>query len=296
MTPPNIFDRRLVGLRRQRAAKLVVNVAPILTAAAEILLDRLDDTTRRFSAALDIGGRGVMAPMLRARGIHALSLDLSPAMAALNGGPAVAGDEELLPFGPNSFDLVVASLSLHQVNDLPGALVQLRRALRPDGLFLASLPGLGTLQNLREALVSAEAEVSGGASPRVSPFPELRDMAALLQRAGFALPVADLQELPLAYRSARALVGDLRAAGEQNAILAQDHRTPPRTLFARAFAALETHLPIPATLPMLMLTGWAPHDSQSRPARPGSANARLADALGAQERSAGEPAGPPRRG
>ena len=288
MTTPQIFDRRLVALRRGRAAARVADVAPVLSAAAEMLLDRLDDTTRRFTHALDIGGRGVVAPMLRARGIATVSLDLSPAMAALNGGPAVAGDAEALPFGPDSFDLIVASLSLHQVNDLPGALVQLRRALRPDGLFLASLPGLGTLQNLREALVGAEAGLRGGASPRVSPFPELRDMAALLQRAGFALPVADQQELPLAYRTAMGLVADLRAAGEQNAVLARDPRTPPREMFGRAFAALGS--PIPATIPMLMLTGWAPHDSQSRPARPGSANARLADALGAEEKSAGEAA------
>ena len=296
MTAPLIFDRRLVALRRARAATRVADVGPILTAAADLLLDRLDDTTRRFSAALEIGGRGVVAPMLRARGIATVSLDLCPAMARLGGGPAVAGDEEALPFGPGSFDLIVASLSLHQVNDLPGALIQLRHALRPDGLFLASLPGLGTLQPLREALLEAEAAVRGGASPRIAPFPELRDMAALLQRAGFALPVADQQELPLAYRSAHGLVADLRAAGEQNAVLARDPRTPPRAMFARAFAALEAQLPIPATLPMLMLTGWAPHASQSRPARPGSANARLADALGAEEKSAGEAAPYSRKG
>jgi len=277
-----------VALRRGRAAAVVATVSPILEAAAAMLLDRLDDTTRRFGTALEIGGRGVVAPLLRARGIATISLDLAPAMAAINGGAAVAGDEEALPFGPDSFDLIVASLSLHQVNDLPGALVQLRRALRPDGLFLASLPGLGTLQALREALVSAEAMLRGGASPRVSPFPELRDMAALLQRAGFALPVADLQALPLEYRSAMGLVADLRAAGEQNAVLARDGATPPRAMFARAFAALGA--PIPANIPLLMLTGWAPHASQSRPARPGSANARLADALGAEERSAGEAA------
>jgi len=286
-----IFDRQLLRRRRDRAAARVASLADVLAPAAEALLDRLDDTTRRFEAALEIGGRGVVAPMLRARGVASvISLDLSPAMAACAGGLAVAGDEEMLPFAPESFDLVVASLSLHMVNDLPGALIQLRRALRPDGLFLASLPGLGTLQNLREALVAAEAGLRGGASPRVSPFPELRDMAALLQRAGFALPVADAQELPLAYRSAMGLVADLRAAGEQNTVLARDGRTPPRALFPQAFAMLEQRLPIPATLPMLMLTGWAPHDSQSRPARPGSANARLADALGSREQSAGEAA------
>jgi SAM-dependent methyltransferase len=292
-----IFDRALLRRRRDRAAAHVADVAPVLAAAADMLLDRLDDTTRRFSRALEIGGRGVVAPMLRARGIaEVVSLDLSPAMASRAGGVAVAGDEEMLPFAEGAFDLVVASLSLHMVNDLPGALIQIRRALRPDGLFLASLPGLGSLQALREALVVAEVAVSGGASPRVSPFAELRDMAALLQRAGFALPVADQQMLDLAYRSALGLVADLRAAGEQNTVLARDGRTPPRGLFAQAFAALEASLPIAMPLPLLIMTGWAPHDSQSRPARPGSANARLADALGAREQSAGEAAGPGRKG
>ena len=292
-----IFDRALLRRRRDRAVARVAEVAPVLAAAADMLLDRLDDTTRRFSRALEIGGRGVVAPMLRARGIaEVVSLDLSPAMASRAGGVAVAGDEEMLPFAEGAFDLVVASLSLHMVNDLPGALIQIRRALRPDGLFLASLPGLGSLQALREALVVAEVAVSGGASPRVSPFAELRDMAALLQRAGFALPVADQQMLDLAYRSALGLVADLRAAGEQNTVLARDGRTPPRGLFAQAFAALEASLPIAMPLPLLIMTGWAPHESQSRPARPGSANARLADALGAREQSAGETAGPGRKG
>jgi SAM-dependent methyltransferase len=294
---PLIFDRGLLRRRRDRAAARVRDVAPVLEAAAALLLDRLDDTTRRFSRALEIGGRGVVAPMLRARGVaDVVSLDLSPAMAARAGGVAVAGDEEMLPFAEGAFDLVIASLSLHMVNDLPGALIQIRRALRPDGLFLASLPGLGALQALREALVAAEVAVSGGASPRVSPFAELRDMAALLQRAGFALPVADQQGLDLAYRSALGLVADLRAAGEQNTVLARDGRTPPRGLFAQAFSALEASAPFAMPLPLLMLTGWAPHDSQSRPARPGSANARLADALGAQEHSAGEAAGRKRGG
>ncbi len=288
---PRIFDRALVARRRDRAATRVGDVQPVLQVAAEWLLDRLDDTTRRFDAALDIGGRGVVAPMLRARGIaRVVSMDLSPRMAALNGGAAVAGDEEWLPFAPESFDLVVASLSLHTVNDLPGALVQIRRAMRPDGLFLASLPGLGTLQGLREALIAAEAAVAGGASPRVAPFPELRDMAALLQRAGLALPVADVVELPLAWRTAMGLVRDLRAAGEQNAVVARNPRIPPRGLFGAAFAMLEREVPIAMPMPLLMLTGWAPHDSQSRPARPGSATARLAEALGVEEHSAGEKA------
>lgn len=285
-----VFDRRLVRLRRERAAATVGRVSPVLDAAAERLLDRLDDTTRRFSRALDLGGRGVVAPRLRARGISSVvALDLSARMAALSGAPAVAGDEEWLPFAPESFDLVVASLSLHWVNDLPGALVQIRRCLRPDGLFLASLPGLGTLAPLREALAAAEAELRGGVSPRVSPFPELQDMAGLLQRAGFALPVADAEELPLAYRTPTALLADLRDAGEANAVLARDGRPPPRALLPMALARLPAGSEgIRPVLRVLTVTGWAPHESQSKPARPGSAGARLADALGVEERSAGE--------
>jgi NADH dehydrogenase [ubiquinone] 1 alpha subcomplex assembly factor 5 len=291
--PIRIFDRRLVRLRRERAAATVGRVAPVLEAAAERLLDRLDDTTRRFSRALDLGGRGVVAPRLRARGIGVVvSMDLSARMAALSGPPAVAGDEEWLPFAPECFDLVVANLSLHWVNDLPGALVQVRRCLRPDGLFLASLPGLGTLGPLRESLAAAEAELRGGVSPRVSPFPELQDMAGLLQRAGFALPVADAEELPVAYRTPAALLADLRDAGESNAVLARDARVPPRALLPMAVARLATEAQvIRPVLRLLTVTGWAPHESQSKPARPGSATVRLADALGVEERSAGEKAG-----
>ena len=180
----------------------------------------------------------MVAPLLRARGIEVVSCDLSPAMAALNGGLAVAADEEFLPFAPASFDLVVASLSLHWVNDLPGALIQLRLALRPDGLLLASLPALGTLAELRQALTEAEAALTGGAAPRVSPFAELRDCAALLQRAGFTLPVADVEELRLLYADPFALLRDLRAAGEANALRERDRRAPPRELFPAALAAL----------------------------------------------------------
>ncbi|MFL1461524.1 class I SAM-dependent methyltransferase [Roseococcus sp. DSY-14] len=283
-----IFDRRLVALRRQRASTRVGEVAPILHAAAELLLDRLDDTTRRFARALDVGGRGAVAPLLRARGVEeVVSMDLAPGMAARAGGLAVVADEEWLPFAGGSFDLVVASLSLHAVNDLPGALVQLRRALAPDGLLLASLPGLGTLHGLREALATTEAELRGGAAPRVSPFAELRDLAGLLQRAGFALPVADRESLPLRYATPMGLVRDLRAAGEQAALLQRDRRVPPRALFPLALGAA----PLEFTLPLLVMTGWAPHESQPRPAPRGSADARLADALGTVERPAGEKAG-----
>jgi SAM-dependent methyltransferase len=285
---PEIFDRRLMRLRRERAAPRMAQVAPILEAAAELLLDRLDDTTRRFTRALDLGGRGVVAPRLAARGIpFIVSMDLAAGMAARAGGLAVAGDEEWLPFAEGSFDLIVANLSLHGVNDLPGALVQLRRALRPDGLFLAALPGFGTLQGLREALAAAEAETRGGVSPRIAPFADLRDLAGLLQRAGLALPVADQDRLPLQYRSPMGLIADLRAAGEGNAIRAADRRTPPRALFPLAFAQLDLAM----ELRLLVMTGWAPHESQQKPARPGSANARLAEALGSPEYKTGDKAG-----
>jgi len=289
-SPPLIFDRPLLRRRRDRAAATQARTAPVLEALAERLLDRLDDTTHRFHRALEIGGRGQVAPALRARGIgFVASMDLSPRQARLAGGAALAGDEEWLPFAPGSFDLVVANACLHWVNDLPGALAQIRRAMAPDGLFLATLPALGTLQPLREALTSAEERLRGGASPRVSPFPELRDGAGLLQRAGFALPVADLEEIALAYRDPLLLLRDLQAAGESSAILARDARTPPRSLFPLAMAGLpEGAEGVPVTLRLLTLTGWSPGPDQPRAARPGSANARLADALGVTEQKTGE--------
>jgi SAM-dependent methyltransferase len=275
-----VFDRAAVRRHRDRAAATVGVVAEVLREAAERLLDRLDDTVRRFGCALDVGGRGVVAPLLRARGIEVVSCDFSPAMAARNGGVAVAGDEEWLPFAPASFDLVVASLSLHWVNDLPGTLIQLRQALRPDGLLLASLPALGTLGELRQALTEAEAALTGGGSPRVSPFPDLRDCAALLQRAGFALPVADVEDLVLLYADPLALLRELRAAGETNAVRLRDRRVPPRTLFPAALALLpEQDGRVAATLRLAMLTGWAPAPSQPKPAARGSGLVSLAEVL-----------------
>jgi len=275
-----MFDRAAVRRHRDRAASTLDRVAPVLHDAALRLLDRLDDTTRRFTQALDVGGRGVVAPLLRARGIATVSCDLSPAMAARNPTPAVAANEEILPFAPGSFDLIVASLSLHWVNDLPGALIQLRRALRPDGFFIASLPVVGTLAELRAALAGAEAALTGGAAPRVSPFPELRDCAALLQRAGFALPVADVETLRLLYADPLTLLYELRAAGETNALRLRHGAMPPRGLFPAALSSLAREAGrVPATLRLAVLTGWAPAPSQPRPLRPGSARMKLADAL-----------------
>jgi NADH dehydrogenase [ubiquinone] 1 alpha subcomplex assembly factor 5 len=254
-----VFDRLAVRRHRDRAARTVDQVADILRDAAERLLDRVDDTNRRFTDVLDVGGRGVVAPLLRARAMTVVSCDLSPAMAALNGGACVAADEECLPFAPASFDLIVASLSLHWINDLPGALLQLRHSLRPEGLLLASIPALGPLSELRSALTEAESDIAGGASPRVSPFPELRDCANLLQRAGFVLPVADVEDIRLLYADPFALLTDLRAAGETNAIRQRARSIPVRALLPAALALLPTEQDrVAVTLRMAVMTGWAP--------------------------------------
>jgi SAM-dependent methyltransferase len=305
-----VFDRRAHRLRRERAARLVDTAEPILAETAARLADRLDDTTRRFARALDLGGRhGPMAGLLRARGIpFVVSADLSPAFArraCSSGLPAVAADEEALPFAPGAFDLVVSNLSLHWVNDLPGALIQIRQALAPDGLFLATLWALGTLAPVREAFLAAESEVTGGAAPRVSPFADLRDCAGLLQRAGFALPVADAETITVEYRDPFALFADLRALGETNAVAARSRTPLRRAVLARAVERLAQGAHGGArggviAIPFVVatLTGWAPHASQPKPLAPGSATARLADAVGGVEHGAGEaplaPPAPPR--
>ncbi|MGH7106917.1 MAG: methyltransferase domain-containing protein [Acetobacteraceae bacterium] len=256
---PEIFDRAAVRRHRERAAPMVARVAPVLEAAAERLVERLDETTRTFRFALDLGGRGVVAPLLMARGMTVVTADLSAGMAARNRALAVAADEEWLPFAPGRFDLVTANLSLHWVNDLPGALVQIRSVLKPEGLFLASLPVLGTLDSLRTALAEAETAICGGVSPRVSPFPTARDCAMLLQRAGFAIPVVDLEQINLAYGEPLALLHDLRAAGETNAVLLRERRTAPRALFPSALSRLPAHEgKIAVALSLAMLTAWAP--------------------------------------
>jgi SAM-dependent methyltransferase len=253
----DIFDAAAVRRHRDRAAVRLAPVAGVLEDLAARLLDRLDDTRSRFTTALDLGGRGGVAAALAARGMQVVSADFSARMASMAGGLPVAIDGEALPFGAQKFDLVVAHLSLHWVNDLPGALLQLRRAMRPDGLFLASMPVLGTLAELRTALLEAEAMLTGGVSPRVSPFPELRDCAGLLQRAGFALPVADVEEIAFLYADPLALLHELRAAGECNAVIARSRKIPPRQLFPLALSQLpQRDGRAAATLRMAVMTGW----------------------------------------
>jgi NADH dehydrogenase [ubiquinone] 1 alpha subcomplex assembly factor 5 len=208
---------------------------------------------------------------------------------------AVVAEAEALPFKPESFDLAVSLLDLHWINDLPGALVQLRRALKPDGLLLASLFGGDTLLELRQAWMEAEIEEEGGAGPRVAPFADVRDLGSLLQRAGFALPVVDSDTIEVTYPDALALMRDLRAMGEANAVAERRRSFTRRATLARAaaFYAERFRRPdgrIAARFEILTLTGWAPHQSQPKPLRPGSATARLADALNTIERSAGDKA------
>jgi SAM-dependent methyltransferase len=254
-----IFDFTAMVKHRERAAPNLDGLLPVLNDLAERLLDRLDDTSRRFRTALDFGGRGAVAPMLIARGMAVTSADFSPAMAARAGGvPLTLPGPANFGLPAAAYDLVVAHLSLHFLDDLPGALIQLKRALKPGGLFLASIPVLGTLQDLRVALLDAEEAISGGVSPRVSPFPELRDCAGLLQRAGFLLPVADVEEIAFLYANPLHLLHELRGAGEANALLERSKATPPRALFPAALSALpQEQNRTKAVLRIAMLTGWA---------------------------------------
>jgi SAM-dependent methyltransferase len=297
---PLVFDRATVRRRRERAAACFAAHDFLFREVAERLADRLDDVRRRFPLALDLGCRGgILARSLAGRGgIETLvAADLSERMARQAGGQAVVADAERLPFAEASFDLVVSVLDLHWVNDLPGALIQIRRAIKPDGLFLAALFGLETLRELRQALLEAEIAAEGGASPRVSPFVDLGDAGALLQRAGFALPVADAETVTVTYADALALMRDLRAMAESNAVAARRRSFSRRaTLFGAAWLYRERFARpdgrLPATFQIVTLTGWGPHPDQQRPLRPGSAAARLAEALGSVEQPAGDKARP----
>jgi SAM-dependent methyltransferase len=294
--PIRIFDRALVRKRRDRAAPNFSHHDFLVRESAERLADRLQDITRTFPLALDLGCHtGELADTLNGRGgIETLvQCDLSPAMArraAMNGRATVAADDEWLPFAEGSFDLVLSNLSLHWVNDLPGTLVQIRRILKPDGLFLGAMLGGETLKELRRSLAEAEVEVEGGLSPRVSPFADVRDLGSLLQRAGFALPVADADRLTLAYAEPLALLAELRAAGETNCVLARARQPLRRGVLAEAMARLPrgANGRVGFSLVVMTLTGWAPAASQPRPLRPGSATTRLAAALATTEQPAGE--------
>jgi SAM-dependent methyltransferase len=286
----DIFDPAAVRRHRARAAPNLASHDFLLREITERLAGRLDDVRREFPVALDLGPHAALADGHRGIG-RVLRCD------ALPGHGPVTADEALLPFADASFDLAVSLLSLHWVNDLPGALVQLRRALKPDGLLLAAMFGGDTLGELRASWAAAEIAEEGGVSPRVAPLVELRDAGALLQRAGFALPVVDLDSITVSYPDAFALMRDLRGMGETNAAHERRKRFTRRaTLMAMAEHYHATYADddgrVPATFQIVYLTGWAPDASQQKSLAPGSARARLADALDAEERPAGDKTSP----
>ena len=288
---PQIFDRPLHIRRRDRIAARVAGHDFLLARVADDFAERLSLVQRTFSAGLNIDAHhGLLSRRLRTlTNVTALTdADPSAAMRALCDGPTLDADAEALPLASGSIDLVVSGLSLQLTNDLPGALIQLRRALRPDGLLLAALLGSETLRELRQAWLIAEEELTGGASPRVAPFADVRAMGSLLQRAGFALPVADTDTVTVTYSSPLALMSEIKAMGASN-MLTDRRRVPvTRTLLMRAAQAYQDRfgLPdgrIPATFEIITLTAWVPHESQPKPLRPGSATTRLATALGVSE-------------
>jgi SAM-dependent methyltransferase len=294
---PILFDHELLRLRRRRAAAMGP-VTFLIDRVADDLGDRLATVLRRFDVAVDLGTPGdavrrVLTGLETVGTIVAVGDDAE--RLAEHPGSGIVAADEVLPFRDGAIDLVVSALTLQFANDLPGVLIQIRRALKPDGLFLAALLGGETLTELRASFAAAETEIEGGVSPRVAPFADLRELGALLQRAGFALPVSDLERVTVRYATAFALMHDLRRMGATN-VLVERRRAPLKRatllrmaeIYAQRFADADGRLR--ATFDIVWLSGWAPHASQQQPLRPGSAQSRLADALKTREISAGEKA------
>src|SRR5262245_3599952 len=290
-----IFDRHLLRQRRQRAAAAASRHDFLVSRVVGDLIERLALVRRRFPVALDLGAQhGLLGAGLSALPSVEVVIEMEGVGGLLHqcSGLRVQADEEALPFRNQSLDLVASALALQLVNDLPGTLLQIRQALKPDGLLLAAVLGGASLTELRTALFLAEEEVEGGASPRVAPFADARELGALLLRAGFALPVVDAENVTVTYPDALALMRELKAAGAANALRARRRRPLRRETLARAVHHYTQRfgLPsgrVPATFEIITLTGWAPHESQPQPLGPGSATARLADALGTVERRVG---------
>ncbi|MDG2313348.1 MAG: methyltransferase domain-containing protein [Alphaproteobacteria bacterium] len=298
----DIFDRKLLRQRRERANNSLPEHDFLFQELAKRLVDRLADIRRNFSLALDIGcHNGFVAKEIKhlpKEKIDALiQTDVSTRMAKdsknKTGITSIVADEEFLPFRDSTFDLIMSCASLHHVNDLPGSLIQIKRALKPDGVFLAILFGRSTLSELRQAWLVAESSKIDGASPRVSPFIDLREAAGLLQRAGFALPVADSDTLTVTYRNPIKLMSDLRGMGESNVMLDRKRTPTGRDTLKTASQEYMTLFAdnqgvIPATFQIIYLTGWSPEKNQPKALAPGSAAARLADVLEVDEYSTGE--------
>ncbi len=298
-----MFNRRVVLAHRNRAARSG-NAEFLYEQAAADLSERLASINRRFETVLIVGSRrGQMATSLSKTGHQGTVFqgDFSPAMAELSrqarpDAPVIVFDEELVPIAEHGLDLILCPLTLHWLNDLPGGLIQLSRTLKPDGLLIASLFGGQTLNGLREIMLEVELELLGGASQRISPVLDLRDAAGLMQRAGYALPVADTEILDVTYESAASLLADLRAMGETSALLRRDRRIPPRAFWPLVIDRYDRNLAgadgrVSATFEIITLTGWRPHESQQKALRPGSAQSSLAARLGTVEHGAGDKPG-----
>lgn len=294
-TGHRLFDHRLLDQRRTRAAKAVSaggkSATFLLERAIDDLQMRLGVVQRRFAKVAVIGGHhGLLARRLREAGSHDIVIDCerTPDLLALCDEPKICQDPEAIAFKPACLDLAVSALSLQFVDDLPGTLLQIRHALRPDGLLLASLIGGESLYELRDAFVAAEAEIEGGASPRIAPFADVRSLGGLLQRAGYALPVVDFDRITVGYRNPIDLMLDLRAMGATNPLIDRSRRFLRRATLARMMQIYAEHHARPdgrvvATFDIVTLTAWAPHESQQQPLRPGSARSSLADALKTKE-------------
>ena len=286
-----VFDQDLIAANRRRAlARGDGKAAFLLDIAAEELADRLSLVERSFDEAVELhGATGVAARLAMATGkIGTITRIESEDVPSLAGERVIVAPPERLSLAPDSLNLVLSPLGLHLTNDTPGVFIQVNRALKADGLFLAAIPGAGSLQELREVLLATEIEIAGGASPRVIPFPDVRDVGGLLQRAGFALPVVDAETYTVRYASLFPLMQDLRAMGMANPLVDRSRKPVGRNFFLRAaeiyaerFADADGR--IRATFNIIYASGWKPHESQQKPLKPGSAKARLADALKVEE-------------
>ncbi|MEL7109673.1 MAG: methyltransferase domain-containing protein [Pseudomonadota bacterium] len=291
--PPKLFDRARVARNRDRASSNYREYAFLKGRESTQLLERLGDSPRKFERALDIWAHdGQASEALQSSDLvgQVTAWEPSPAMLerlSARGIDATLAHDEKLPFEPASFDLVVSVLSLHWMNDLLGVMNQIKTVLKPDGLFLACLFGGGSLKELRTALIEAESEITGGVSPRLSPLPGLQDMAALMQRTGFALPVADIDHVTVRYSHPMKLLDDLHGMAEQAAFFprdGQDRRPLSRRILARMSEIYAERFSDPdgrvrASFEIIWLSGWAPAPGQPKPLKPGSGKFSLADAV-----------------
>ncbi len=300
MNEPNtIFDRKLLIRRRVRASAKFESHDFLLKRIADDFSERLETLLRTFPMAVNLGAHHGLVSMMLAQHKNVgsvISTENCLPLLMQCIPPRILCDEEYLPFADQSLNLVVSGLSLQFINDLPGTLIQIRRALKPDGLFLGAVLGGETLFELRQSFLLAEEEMDGGASPRISPSADIRDYGALLQRAGFALPVTDTDNVTVTYETPLHLMRDLRGMGCGNVLQARKKTPLKQSTLLKVVEIYKHHFSqadgrIPATFEIITLTGWAPHENQQKPLRPGTAQQRLADVLGTEEKSTGEKAG-----